>query len=136
MDSDDQPTCGKGLAAHAPLPAKLGELTDSVAAIPEGHIEALDLTDENSRKERDAYQALAKQHRVAGAQLRATAKEMAGFRDLPMGRRDIETLSAPAAFEAFRKFVLLEQQLVALLLARLEEDRMMLAEMGEEKAGA
>ena len=48
---DEQQTCGKGLAEHSVLPAKLGELTAAIAAILEHHQTALDLTDENARKE-------------------------------------------------------------------------------------
>jgi len=36
-------TCGKGLAAHSSLPAKLGDLTDAVADVLEIHTTALDL---------------------------------------------------------------------------------------------
>jgi hypothetical protein len=48
---DDQPTCGKGLAEHAVLPAKLGELIVSVAGVLEAHMPALDLTDAPFRSE-------------------------------------------------------------------------------------
>ena len=43
---DDQPTCGKGLAEHASLPAKLGELSSAMAKLLEFHQTTLDLTDE------------------------------------------------------------------------------------------
>ena len=60
---DDQPRCGKGLAEHATLPAKIGELAAAMAALLEFHKTTLDLTDENARKEHDAYSELAKAFR-------------------------------------------------------------------------
>jgi hypothetical protein len=51
-------------------------------------MEALDLTDDHSREEHEAYRELARGHRKIAAELRATARRMAGYRDLPMGRHD------------------------------------------------
>ncbi|MGH8310602.1 MAG: hypothetical protein ACRETX_12525, partial [Steroidobacteraceae bacterium] len=64
---DEQRTCGQGLAEHAALPAKLAELTDAVAETLERHQEALDLSDESSRREHAAYVELAQQHRSTAA---------------------------------------------------------------------
>jgi hypothetical protein len=129
-DTDDQPTCGKGLAAHAPLPATLGELTAAVADVLAGHMPSLDLADENARAEHEAYAALVREHRAAAEQLRATAARMAGCRDLPMGRHDVAVLSTPDAMAPFARFVRLEEELVALLQARLAQDRAMLEGWG------
>jgi hypothetical protein len=122
-------TCGRGLAEHSALPAKLAELTGSVAEILELHMKALDLTDGNSKKEFDAYRQLANEHRDIAAQLHTTATEMAGYRDLPMGRHDPRAMAAGAAVDAFASFVKLEQELVMLLERRLEQDRQMLMQM-------
>jgi hypothetical protein len=127
---DNQQTCGKGLAAHAPLPAALGELTAAVADVLEGHLPSLDLTDPNSRAEHEAYATLVREHRAAAEQLRATAERMAGYRDLPMGRHDVAALSTPEAAAPFARFVQLEEELVALLQARLARDREMLGGWG------
>lgn len=126
---EDQPTCGKGLAEHAALPGKLGELTAAVAKILEIHIKALDLQDQNSRKELQAYQELARDHRKAAAQQETLAQRMAGYRDLPMGRHDEKRMAAPIAREAFEEFVKLEQDLLTLLQRRLVQDRQMLTAM-------
>jgi hypothetical protein len=131
MDTNDPPTCGKGLAAHAPLPAKLAELTEAVADNLELHMQALDMTDDRSRREYDAYQSLVKAHRGAAWHLQSTASEMAGYRDLPMGRHDEKAMSDPKLGEAFERFVRREEELLALLQKRLEEDRSMLAAMRE-----
>lgn len=133
---EDQPTCGKGLAEHSVLPAKLGELTAAVAEILEIHRKALDLSDENSKKEDEAYQELAQQHRQIAAQLQATARQMAGYRDLPMGRHDPKAMAAPEAREAFETFVRLEQELLALLQKRVAQDGKMLIEMERVGSGA
>jgi hypothetical protein len=127
---DDHPTCGKGLAENAVLSAKLAELTTSVAGILEAHMPSLDLTDERSKREYEVYRRLAEDHRRAGLQLEAIGKQMAGYRDLPMGRHDQKALAAPAVVESFQKFVRIEQELLALLQRRMEQDRQMLVAMG------
>jgi hypothetical protein len=129
-DMDDHPTCGEGLAENAALPAKLGELSTSVAGILEAHMSALDLTDERSKREYEAYRILADDHRRAGLQLKAIGEQMAGYRDLPMGRHDTRAMASSAVAESFRRFVELELELLALLQGRAEQDRQMLAAMG------
>jgi hypothetical protein len=133
---ENQPTCGKGLAEHSVLPAKMGELTASVAENLELHMTALDVSDENSKRERDAYLELVKEHRKLASQLRATAERMADYRDLPMGRHDFGAMSAPRFREAFERFVTLEQELLALLQKKVEQDRKMLIQMGRVGGGA
>ena len=127
---ETQRTCGRGLAEHSVLPAKLGEWTAALAENLERHTEALDLTDESSRKERDAYLDLAKQHRQIVTQLQTTARQMAGYRDLPIGRHDPKAMASPRLRDAFEKFVRLEQELLGLLQKRVEQDRQMLLEVG------
>jgi hypothetical protein len=126
---DDLPTCGKGLAAHAPLPQTLGDLMAAVGEILELHRRALDLDDAAAREEDEAYRDLAERHRAAAAGLRETAERMTASRDLPMGRHDLSALGDAPARAAFAEFVRLEQQLVTLLEARLPADEAMLAEM-------
>jgi hypothetical protein len=128
---DEQPTCGKGLAETAVLPAKLGELTSAVGEIMEAHIPSLDLTDERSRKEHAVYRRLVEDHRQVGLQLAAIARQMAGARDLPMGRHEEAAIASPAVRRSFQRFVLLEQELLAILERRLEQDQQMLDSMGQ-----
>jgi CelD/BcsL family acetyltransferase involved in cellulose biosynthesis len=129
MEMADEQTCGHGLAEHSALLAKLGELTEALAGNLELHLRTLDLNDENARKEHAAYLKLAEKHRQIGVQLQAIGQEMAGHRDLPMGRHDQRAMSSPELAEAFEKFVNAEQELRSLLQARLEQDQRMLAEM-------
>jgi hypothetical protein len=132
---DDQPTCGKGLAEHAALPATLGELMAALAENLEAHQKTLDLSDENSRKELDVYVALAKDHRSLAAQLRATAQRMAGYRDLPMGRHDERALADPRLIKAFAKFVKTELAVLAELQRAVERDQQMLAAFSGQERG-
>jgi hypothetical protein len=125
----EQMTCGKGLAEHSALPLKTGELIRAVAEVLEVHMRALDQSDPNSRREHAAYQRLAHEHRLAGTQLTQLGHEMAGYRDLPMGRHDMEAMRAPAVRESFKRFVELEEELLLLLQRRISADREMLQGM-------
>jgi hypothetical protein len=126
----DDPTCGQGLAEHSVLPAKLAELTASLADNLEAHTKALDRTDDNAEREHGVYVKLVQEHRKIAALLDATAEEMAASRDLPMGRHDAKAMSSPAVVEAFERFVEIERELAGLLQERVREDAKLLAEMG------
>jgi hypothetical protein len=89
-------------------------------------MKALDLSDERAKREYDAYRKLAQEHRQTAGELQATADEMAGYRDLPMGRHDEQRMSDPRLLEAFEKFVSLEQELLWLLQERIARDQKML----------
>lgn len=93
------------------------------------HMKALDLNDENAKREHDAYRRLAKEHRQTAGELDATAREMAGYRDLPMSRHDAKAMSDPKLFEAFERLVSVEQELLWLLQERIARDQKMLVEM-------
>jgi hypothetical protein len=129
MGKDEQSTCGEGLAAHSGLPAKLGELTAAVADVLERHTAALDLEDENAKRERDIYLKLVAAHRQTAAELRSLAEQMAGCRDLPMARHDPDEIASPATADVFERFVEIEDELLALLQERLRQDRELLGEM-------
>ena len=126
---DDQPTCGKGLAANAPLPAALGAVVSALGAVLVAHQASLDVRDPTAKREHDAYQDLGDAYRVIAVQLDAAAKRMAGYRDLPMGPHDMSVLMARPAIDAFATFVKREEEMLALIQARLPEDRAMLGQM-------
>jgi hypothetical protein len=130
-----EPTCGQGLAANATLPAKLGELIASVACVLEAHTKALDLEDDNAKEEYDAYIKLVEQHGRIAAELQALSEQMASYRDLPMGRHDLEALSTPEAADVFEQLVNVEQELRSLLDEGLEQHRPLLGEL-RRAAGA
>ena len=102
---------------------------EAVATVLDLHTKALDQSDANSRSEFQAYQGLVRAHREIAARLEATAKEMAGYRDLPMGRHDAKAMAARENARAFETFLRVEEKLIALLQRRLESDRAMLQQM-------
>jgi hypothetical protein len=112
------------------LPQKLGRLTAALAEVLEVHAKALDPSDSYSKIEHAAYSQLVEEHRKIAAELTATAKRMADYWNLPMGRHDHQAMSSPRAFEAFETFVEVEGEIVALLQGSLARDRQMLSEMG------
>jgi hypothetical protein len=123
----DEPTCGKGLAEHSALPAKLAALIGSVADNLEIHMKALDPADADARKELAAYESLTRQHRQIAVLLRSTANEMTGYRDLKMGPHSEEAMTEPAVIETFENLVSVRRETVELLQAMLEQEQMMLA---------
>jgi hypothetical protein len=126
MNTSEQQTCGKGLAENSVLPAKLGELISAMAGNLDAHRKALDLTDQNSRTEDDAYEKLLKELRQTAAQLSVTAQEMAEYRDLPMGRHDEKAMTHPRVRDAFEKFVQHKRELLELLEQTEERDHKLL----------
>lgn len=126
---DDNPTCGKGLAANSALPESTGALMAAMADLLDVHQRALDLTDENARPEHHAYVTLVLELRAVSAQLTATARHMAGYRDLPMGAHDEQRMSSPEAFAAFEHFVRAERVLLSLLTTTVRAHETMLEEM-------
>ena len=123
MQDDDRPTCGKGVAANAVVPAKLAELMAARAEVLERHTKALDPADPPAREELDAYTKLVQGHRRVGDELAALARQMASYHDLPMGRHDLAVMSDPSGqAAAFRSFVQIERELLVLLQSTLEEE--------------
>ena len=129
MSTPDQPTCGKGLAENSVLPAKLSELIAAMVENLVAHMKALDLTDQNSRTEYDAYERLAKEHRQIAVQLQLVSDQMAGYRGLPMGRHDEKAMVHPRVRDAFEKLVQRKQELLALLEQTAERDDKLLEAM-------
>jgi hypothetical protein len=128
---DDTPTCGKGLAEHSAIPAKMADLIAALADNLEAHQRTLDLSDERSRQELDAYVTLARQHRAIAAQLSDVAEQMTSYRELPMGRHDDRALAGPAVVDAFTTFVRVEREMLALLEASAARHGAMLSAVAD-----
>jgi hypothetical protein len=128
----DEPTCGKGVAANATLPAKLAELTAAVAANLEAHMPTLDRTDPAAAREHEVYGELAAEHRDLAARLAATAEHMAAQRDLAMGRHDEAALAGPEVRVAFERLVHVQEELADLLRERLDLHRAMLGAAAQQ----
>jgi hypothetical protein len=131
MSTDDQPTCGKGIAENSILPATSGKLLAAMAETLAVHMQALDLTDANSREEHEAYEKLVREIRQIASQLEATARHMAGYRDLAMGRHDPQAMTHPRVRQTFETFVRQKQELLTLLEQTAESDRALLEMMRE-----
>jgi hypothetical protein len=125
----EQNTCGEGLAEHSLLHLKLGELTEAIALQLELHTKALDLDDENARNEHSAYQGLVQKHRDVATRLQALGEAMAGYRDLPMGKHDMQVMRSGELFTAFEDLVKVEQELLTLLDKQVGEHQQMLRVM-------
>jgi hypothetical protein len=125
--SDEAMTCGRGLAEHSVIPAKLGELIAALAENLELHIPALVLTDPNAKLEHEAYVRLAAEHRFVAERLTAVAAHMAGYKNLPMAQHAPAVMQDPARNEAFGRYVKLERELIALLQKALARDQELLA---------
>lgn len=126
---DDRPTCGQGLVANSTLPATMADVIDALSTVLAVHLTALDLQDENSRQEHAVYSQLAHAYEEIAQSLRGAAERMRGYRDLPMGRHNMQAMAASEPAEAFARFVNAEQGLLTLLQARLPGDERMLAEL-------
>jgi hypothetical protein len=114
----------------------MADIISALSTLLAVHLKALDLEDEHSRQEHAAYSRLAKEYRDIADLLRATATRMSSYRDLPMGRHDMNVMTASEPAEAFGRFVNREQELLALLQVRLASDQTMLADMREAVAPA
>ncbi len=126
---EERPTCGQGLAENSLLPGKLGELAAAMAENLEVHMRGLVVSDPQSKQEYDVYFQLANEQRETAARLLATANEMAGARDLPMGHHAFDDASTSQARDAFEKFIRIKQELLTLLQQISERDRELLQQM-------
>ena len=125
----EQLTCGKGLAHHSSLPAKLGELTAAMAENLEIHMKALDLKDPNAKKEHEVYQKLATASREIAMQLISTAHLMQEYQDLPAAKHSSQAMNDPQVRISFQKLMKVEQELCELINERKLENQEILATM-------
>jgi hypothetical protein len=136
---EDQPTCGRGLAQNAVVPAALAAVADGLAQNLEIHTRALNPGDAAAAQEQGVYGRVAKSLRSAAADLQAAGAEMAAAADLPMGAHDMAEITTTDALDAFKSFVAAENDLRRLLEARREDNEQMLtairAEVGRSDVG-
>jgi uncharacterized protein YndB with AHSA1/START domain len=127
----EQPTCGKGLAENAVLPARFSEIMGCMAENLELHMQTLDLSNKNAKLEYAAYQNLVMEHKDIAVRLMNTARNMYSYYDLPIAKHDEKKLENPAIATVFKKFNSLEEELIALLRRRMKKDKKILAEIHE-----
>ena len=110
--TDDTPTCGKGIAANASLPATLSELMAALADVFERHTDALNRGEAAGRTEYDAYVSLERGHRDVAAALGTLADEMRSYRDLPMAEHDMAVMADPQGqAAAYAKYLAVKSRL-------------------------
>jgi hypothetical protein len=126
---DEAQTCGKGLADRSTLPASLATFIGALATLLAEHQKSVKGDDPNSARERDAYRSLAERYGNVSRDLEAAAKEMAGYRTMPMAPHDVSVLISPANTGAFDRVVAAERDIARLLSEILSRDEEMLQSM-------
>jgi hypothetical protein len=124
-------TCGRGLAQHSAVPAKIALMFQGLAETLELHRAMLVLDDPNSRAEDDIYRDLAASWKDIAERVRKTAAIMAAQHDLPMGAHDAGAWGE-LHLRAFEKFVNGQTEVLALLRVAAEHDEAMLASMTKQ----
>lgn len=122
----EEPTCGRGLAHNAVVPAALAAVAAGLAQNLEVHTHALDPGDAAATREQGVYERVARSLRNAADNLRSAAAEMASAVDLPMGAHDLDAFSTTDVLSAFEGYVAAEDTLRRLLDGRREENEQML----------
>ena len=133
---EEEPTCGRGLAQNTVVPAGLAAVAEGLARNLELHMRALHPSDAGAAQEREVYERIAQGLRSAAADLQTAAAEMASAVDLPMGTHDMAAITTTAVLDAFRSYVVAEDDLQRLLAARRADNQQMLTAIQAEVEGA
>ena len=129
MAEDEEWTCGKGVAANAALPERMGLLLAAVADVLGNHMRSLDNSDANGAQELAAYQRLVDENRAAAGALAGLAATMRGYRDLPAAEHDMAKLMDVASVEVMEALVRAQEEVLALLQERVVQYTAMLKQM-------
>jgi hypothetical protein len=129
---EEEPTCGRGLAQSAAVPAKLAVVAAGLARNLEVHTRALDLGDAAGVQERDVYERVARSLHGAAADLEAAAAEMAAAVDMPMAAHDMAAMTTREVLDIFTRHVAAEEDLRRLLEARRADNEAMLTAIRAE----
>ena len=116
-DSNQEWTCGMGLAMGSELPARMADLLSIMGRNLDLHMRSLDGNDPVAYEELVAYQKLIGRMRDVSGYLEALAGEMASYRDLPMPHHDEAELNTPEVLEAFHALIASERFLADYLTA-------------------
>lgn len=126
LPRDEPWTCGKGLAQHAAVPAKMAEDLNALAQNLDAHIPAIDAGDQSGQAERDAYVELATVYRSIAEQLADVASRTRSYGDLPAAGHHADVLADVKLLKAFEEFVTVEADLARLIRASTEQDQELL----------
>lgn len=125
----EQHTCGKGIAARSPLPARMADVANAMAEIFAFHQKSLPLNDDAAAAELRTYARIEEQLRSIAAFLQSLAQTMADAYAMPMAPHDFSVLATAENAGTFGRFIASEQQLFEYLREAVEKDRAMLAQM-------
>lgn len=128
----DEATCGTGMAAQSVLPRRLAALADATANVLTGHLRSLDPAEPDAAAEREAWQAIADDHREIANRLRAVADRMAATRDLPLADHDMAVLADERSTAEFEAYVDAHRELLTLLQEAADVNEEMLAAIRDE----
>ena len=131
MSESEEWTCGKGVAANAALPERMGALLGAVADVLQNHTRSLDGADANGAEELAAYQRLVEEHRGAASALAGLAAAMRSYSDLAAAEHDMAKLMDAASVEVMEALVRAQEDVLALLQERAVEYGEMLRQMKE-----
>lgn len=127
-------TCGRGLAHHSAVPAKMAEYLAALAETLRTHLRTIDTSEATGQAEWGAYRELADEYADLADRLTTTAARMRGYRDLPAAPHHEKELSDPVLTEVFAKFVEIETELAALLQASADQDQEMLRDFEQPES--
>lgn len=135
VDDQEEPTCGRGLAASAVVPSALAAVAAGIAQNLKAHARALDPGDTAAAQERGVYERVTDSLRRAVLDLQAAAEEMAAAVDLPMGAHDTAAMATTEVLVAFEHLVVAEDDLCRLLGERRAGNAEMLGMIRTEIGG-
>jgi uncharacterized protein YndB with AHSA1/START domain len=127
-DGDGEPSCGRGLAQHSTIPAKMAAMLSALAETLSTHRAMLVLEDPASQREDEVYDELARTFANIASLTQKAAERMASQHELPMGKHDMSAWGA-AQMQAFQRFVAAEGRLLAHAKVAAERDQKMLESM-------
>ena len=116
-ETEQEWTCGMGLAVGGELPGRMADLLSIMARNLELHMRSLDSDDPAANDELVAYRRLTGRMWDVSGYLEALAGEMASYRELPMASHDEAALNTPEVAEAFEALIARERDLAAYLTA-------------------
>jgi len=123
LAENEEWTCGRGLAHHSAVPAKMAEYLAALAETLRTHLRTIDTSDATGQAEWGAYRELAEGYADLADRLGTTAARMRGYRDLPAAPHLEEELADPALMEVFAEFVEVETELAAFLMKSADQDQ-------------
>lgn len=123
-----EPSCGRGVAQHSTVPAKIADLFAALAETLAAHRAMLVLSDPASKREDEVYGELAQIFEELASLTEKVAKDMARQRELPMGEHDMNAWGEPQV-RAFERFVTAQSRLLVLLRVAAERDEEVLRSM-------